>query len=156
VDGAVVENDPARGAGPVRREEVVDLSLRMNAEGKLAWSPPPGAWIVYRFGHTTMGSVNQPAQWQATGLECDKMSAEAVGFHMEYVITEIRSHLGDLLGTGFTHVHFDSHEAGLPSWTPRMREEFAARLRSHAVSRDAGEANLRQRSRDQEISRRFR
>lgn len=116
---------PAKGQ--VRLDQVLDLSSRLSADGTLEWSPPAGEWTVYRFGHTTLGSVNQPAQWQATGLECDKMSVEAVTFHLNHVTTEIRSHLGDLVGTGFTHVHFDSHEAGVPSWTPRMREEFAAR-----------------------------
>jgi hypothetical protein len=69
----------------------------------------------------------QPAQWKAIGLECDKMSPEAVKFHMNHVIREIQEHLGDLIGTGFTHVHLDSYEAGVPGWTPRMREEFSAR-----------------------------
>lgn len=108
-------------SGVVAKDQVVDLT------GKTEWTPPAGNWIVYRFGHTTMGTLIQPAQWQATGFECDKMSAEAVTFHMNHVIGEIRKHLGDLIGTGFTHVHFDSYEAGVPGWTPRMREEFAQR-----------------------------
>ena len=74
-----------------------------------------------------MGNLIQPAQWKAVGLECDKMSPEAVKFHLNHVLGEIQSHLGDLIGTGFTHVHFDSYEAGVPGWTPRMREEFAKR-----------------------------
>jgi hypothetical protein len=40
--------------------------------------------------------VIQPAQWKATGFECDKMSVEAVRFHISHVIGEIRRHLGDL------------------------------------------------------------
>lgn len=113
--------------GTVTQDQLIELTSKLGEDGQLAWTPPPGEWIIYRFGHTTMGSVNQPAQWQATGLECDKMSREAVEFHMNHVVTEIRQHLGNLIGTGFTHVHFDSHEAGVPSWTPRMREEFATR-----------------------------
>lgn len=107
--------------GVVPRDRVIDLT------GKREWNPPAGDWIVYRFGHTTMGALIQPAQWKATGLECDKMSVEAVTFHMKHVIGEIRKHLGDLIGKGFTHVHFDSYEAGTPGWTPKMREEFAKR-----------------------------
>ncbi len=110
---------PASGVVP--KDQVIDLT------GKREWNAPAGKWIIYRFGHTTMGTLIQPAQWKATGFECDKMSAEAVTFHMNHVIREIRTHLGDLIGTGFTHVHFDSYEAGTPSWTPRMREEFAQR-----------------------------
>lgn len=108
-------------AGVVGKEDAIELT------GKTEWDAPPGNWVVYRFGHTTMGTLIQPAQWKATGFECDKMSAEAVTFHMNHVVGEIQKHLGDLLGTGFTHVHFDSYEAGTPGWTPRMREEFAKR-----------------------------
>ena len=114
-------------AGGVARAQVIDLTTNVSAGGKLVWNAPPGDWTIYRFGHTTMGTLIQPAQWQATGFECDKMSAEAVTFHMNHVIGEIQKHLGDLIGTGFTHVHFDSYEAGTPTWTPKMREEFSAR-----------------------------
>ncbi len=113
--------------GVATKDQIVDLTPAMSADGQLTWTAPPGDWIVYRFGHTTMGSLNQPAQWRATGLECDKMSGPAVTFHLQHVIGEIQKHLGDLVGTGFTHVHFDSYEAGTPTWTPAMRAEFSTR-----------------------------
>ncbi len=116
---------PATGVVP--KDQIIDLTSRMGADGRLIWDAPPGTWTVYRFGHTTMGTLIQPAQWRATGFEADKMSPAAVTFHMEHVIGEIQRHLGDLIGTGFTHLHFDSYEAGTPTWTPQMRAEFLAR-----------------------------
>lgn len=116
---------PAEGI--VGKSKVVDLTGKMQTNGHLEWDSPPGDWIIYRFGHTTTGTLMQPAQWKATGLECDKMSLSAVSFHMDHIIGEIQKHLGDLIGTGFTHVHFDSYEAGNSTWTPKMTEEFAAR-----------------------------
>jgi len=113
--------------GIVAKDAVIDITRFMQADGKLDWNAPAGEWIIYRFGHTTTGTYIQPAQWKATGLECDKMSEEAVSFHINHVIGEIQKHLGDLIGTGFTHVHFDSYEAGKPSWTPKMREAFIQR-----------------------------
>jgi hypothetical protein len=114
-------------SGVVARAQVIDLTSHVAPDGQLQWAAPPGDWIVYRFGHTTMGTLIQPAQWAATGLECDKMSRAAVTFHLRHVIGEIQKHLGDLIGTGFTHVHFDSYEAGTPTWTPEMRAEFSSR-----------------------------
>jgi hypothetical protein len=114
-------------SGVVSKEQVINLSSKLKADGQLAWDAPAGNWTIYRFGHTTTGTLIQPAQWKAAGLECDKMSQTAVDFHLDHVVGEIRKHLGDLIGTGFTHVHFDSYEAGTPTWTPKMREEFAAR-----------------------------
>lgn len=104
--------------------DVINITHAMQDDGKLEWDVPEGNWVIYRFGHTTSGTYIQPAQWKATGLECDKMNIDAVNFHIDHVINEIQKHLGDLIGTGFTHVHFDSYEAGYPTWTPKMKEEF--------------------------------
>ena len=113
--------------GIVAKEKVLDLTDKMTSDGTLAWDVPAGQWIVYRFGYTTMGALIQPAQWKAIGLECDKMSPEAVTFHISRVIGEIKRHLGSLVGNGFSFVHLDSYEAGTPTWTPKMREEFRTR-----------------------------
>lgn len=116
---------PATGPGTLAN--TIDLTSRMKPDGQLDWEAPAGEWTIYRFGHTTSGTYIQPAQWKAVGLECDKMSQKAIDFHLDHVIGEIRKHLGDLIGTGFTHVHFDSYEAGKPTWTPNMRQEFKTR-----------------------------
>jgi hypothetical protein len=113
--------------GIVNVNQVINLTDKMQHDGSINWDAPAGRWVVYRFGHTTSGTLIQPAQWQATGLECDKMSQEAMDFHMDHVVGEIKKHLGDLIGTGFTHVHFDSYEAGTPTWTPKMAQEFLKR-----------------------------
>jgi hypothetical protein len=113
--------------GVVGKNQVIDLSAQMSADGVLRWTPPAGKWVVYRFGHTTMGMLIQPAPWKATGLECDKMSATAIEFHMNHVIGEIRKHCPGQIGNGIDFLWFDSYEAGTPSWTPKMREEFLSR-----------------------------
>ncbi len=114
-------------SGIVSKDSVVNLTGKMNADGELNWDAPAGQWIIYRFGHTTSGTMMQPAQWKATGLEVDKMDKQAVEFHIGHIIGEIQKHLEGLVGTGFTHVHFDSYEAGDPTWTPKMQQEFLAR-----------------------------
>jgi hypothetical protein len=108
-------------------KEVVDLTKRMNADGRVEWDVPPGEWSLLRFGHTTTGAMIQPAQWEAMGLECDKMSVDAVTFHVNHVLAGIRQHLGDLTPSGLKMLYFDSYEAGTPTWTPKMREEFRDR-----------------------------
>ena len=118
--------------GIVSTKSIINLSDKMQPDGKLNWHVPSGKWIVYRFGHTTMGTIIQP--WKANGLECDKMSEEAVSFHMNHVITEIKNNIGDFMGTGFTQLHFDSYEAGVPTWTPKMPEEFIKRRGYDMVS----------------------
>jgi hypothetical protein len=117
---------PASGAP--RLDQVIDLSSKMSVTGELVWDAPAGDWIIYRFGHTTTGAMIQPAQWDAMGLECDKMSVEAVTFHCKHVLDDIHKHVGDLIGNpGLSTFYFDSYEAGDPTWTPKMPEEFKNR-----------------------------
>ena len=113
--------------GVAAKDQVFDLSTLLDAEGQLRWVAPIGQWIVYRFGHTTTGAVIQPAPWKATGLECDKMNPEAVAFHLNHVIGELKKHCADVIGHGLDFLWFDSYEAGTPNWTPKMREEFQTR-----------------------------
>jgi hypothetical protein len=114
--------------GSPRLDQVIDLTSKMDSQGNLEWNAPSGDWVVYRFGHTTTGAMIQPAQWGAMGLECDKMSVEAVTFHCKHVLDDIKRHVGDLIGNpGLSTFYFDSYEAGYPTWTPKMQEEFKAR-----------------------------
>ena len=80
-----------------------------------------------RVGHVPMGSFTQPNPQAVFGLECDKMNPEAVAFHLDHVIGEMKRHLGDELGKSLTFVLLDSYEAGRPTWTPHLREEFLKR-----------------------------
>lgn len=114
-------------AGAAMKNMILDISDKMDAEGQLQWDVPPGDWLVYRFGHTTTGAMISPAQWGAMGLECDKMSREAVSFHVRHVLHEMKKHLGERMGKSVTTLYFDSYEAGTPTWTPKMREEFLTR-----------------------------
>jgi len=77
--------------------------------------------------HIPMGSFTQPNQHEAFGLECDKMNPEAVAFHLDHVLGDMKKHLGRHVGRTLKFVLLDSYEAGKPTWTPKMREEFAAR-----------------------------
>ena len=81
-----------------------------------------------RVAHIPMGAFIQPTDWDTFGLECDKMNPEAVDLHLDHVISELKRHLGDNLpAAGLRHILLDSYEAGTPSWTPKMREEFRNR-----------------------------
>ena len=114
-------------SGVITQDQIIDLTQKMTADGALEWTPPEGKWVIYRFGHTTMGALTQPNPWEIMGLECDKMSEKAVAFHLGHVIGKLKEHLGPLLGTGLQHILLDSYEAGTPSWTPLMPEEFQTR-----------------------------
>lgn len=118
----------------VAPEQIINVTDRLKPDGSLDWEVPPGQWTLYRFGATTKGALIQPAQWEAIGLECDKMNPQAVAFHVNHVVDEAKRYLGKAVGHGLNYLHFDSYEAGSPTWTPKMREEFKTRRGYDLVS----------------------
>ena len=145
--------------GTIAKDRIIDLTKQMDASGRLRWTPPDAAkWSIYRFGHTTMGALTQPNQWEIMGLECDKMSEKAVTFHLQHVLGELKKHLGPLVGTGLQHMLLDSYEAGTPSWTPLMPQEFQQRrgYEHHGVPPGLRRTCGGRRRGDREVPRRFR
>jgi len=124
-----VKKDPATGSADdvLSRLQMVDLSSRLGADGKLSWDVPAGDWTILRIGHAPTGARNHPAPGEGTGLECDKLSKEAVGAHWEGMMTKLLAELGPLAGKVLNNVLIDSYEVGTQNWTPKFREEFQKR-----------------------------
>ncbi|MBN2579267.1 MAG: hypothetical protein JXB10_09775 [Pirellulales bacterium] len=114
-------------AAVVARKEIIDLTSRMGTDGKLTWEVPEGNWTILRIGHTPTGKTNHPAPPSGTGLECDKLSREAMDAHWAGGIEPILKHLGPLAGKSLNNCLIDSYEVGDNNWTPRFREEFIRR-----------------------------
>lgn len=121
---------PAEGI--IARENVMDLTSMMGADGTLAWTPPAGKgdWTVLRFGHTFSGAKSHPAPASGIGPECDKLSQQAIETHFNGMIGKLSGDAGPLAGKAFAATHVDSWEVGAGNWTPHMREEFK-RLRGY-------------------------
>jgi hypothetical protein len=125
----------------VDQERLVDLTARMDGDGRLVWDAPAlpgegaarpseGDWTVVRFGHTFSGAESHPAPATGAGPECDKLSQEAIEVHFNGLIGKLIQDVGPLAGKTFTTTHVDSWEVGGQNWTPNMREEFK-RLRGY-------------------------
>jgi hypothetical protein len=107
--------------------QIVDLSGKMDGEGRLTWDTPVGNWTVMRVGHTSTGKKNHPAPEESLGLECDKLSKQAIEFQFEHFIQKLLDDQRAAGGTAMTMVHIDSWEVGSQNWTPGFREEFTRR-----------------------------
>ncbi|HEX4241578.1 MAG TPA: glycosyl hydrolase [Steroidobacteraceae bacterium] len=115
-----------------------DLTAQMS-DGRLRWKVPKGTWKVLRMGfivplydvengddsiRTKARSAPNPPAW-----EIDPMSAAAMDRHFAETAAKLIGDAGALAGTTFKYLHIDSWEMGLPTWTPKFVEEFAARRR---------------------------
>jgi len=117
--------DPSDNAVPTK--EIIDLTSKLGPEGRLRWDVPEGRWTVLRLGHTTNGKKNHPCSPQGVGLECDKLSKEALDAHFDGFLAKLIADVGSLAGRSLVGTHVDSWEVGCQNWTPKLREEFQAR-----------------------------
>jgi hypothetical protein len=108
------------------KAEVIDLTSKMSPDGKLDWTPPPGDWVVLRFGYSLLGITNHPATAEATGLEVDKMDRRFVKKYFDSYLDSYKDTVGaDLIGKkGIRYVINDSWEAGSQNWTDNMIAQF--------------------------------
>lgn len=111
----------------VAKESIVDLSNKLDTNGKLIWEVPEGEWTVMRIGFTTTGDKNAPAG-TGSGLECDKFNPEAAkkqfnGWFGEALKRVGPEHTGKILSIN----HTDSWEAKSQNWSPVFKDEFKKR-----------------------------
>ncbi|HJU12633.1 MAG TPA: glycosyl hydrolase, partial [Candidatus Binataceae bacterium] len=113
----------------IRKEDVIDLTSRMQPDGTLNWTPPQGNWMVLRFGYSLLGITNHPASPEGTGLEVDKLNPDDVTQYMNTYLDNYKSAVGsELMGKrGLQYVINDSWEAGAQNWTNNLVAEFTKR-----------------------------
>ena len=112
----------------IRTSDIIDLTDRMTADGKLECSLPAGRWRIYRFGWSITGKINHPASPDATGLEVDKLDPDAWMRYFHTYVDLYKEAAGGMLGEkGIRYLLVDSYEAGSYTWTPKLAEEFKTR-----------------------------
>lgn len=120
------DNRPSNGFG-VSRSETIDLTAKLDADGKLSWNVPAGDWTILRVGFTPSGRENHPAPVEGTGLECDKFSKAALDAHWAGFMQKLVEDAGPLAGKTFVGGVIDSYEVGGQNWSADFREEFQRR-----------------------------
>lgn len=106
--------------------QIVDITSKMNKDGRLQWDMPEGDWMIMRFVHEPTGGPTKHGRVNLKGLECDKMSREAVLVQWNNYFKRI---LDTLIVAGIppSGMIMDSHEAGSQNWTPGFEREFLKR-----------------------------
>lgn len=118
----------------IASESIVDISSRMQPDGSLKWDCPPGNWTILRIGYTTTGKTNHPAPDSGLGLECDKLSRQAMDWHWKKGLQPILDKLGELAGPVMNNLLIDSYEVGINNWTQGFEKEFR-QLRGYDLKR---------------------
>jgi hypothetical protein len=114
----------------IPRQSIIDLTDRLQPDGRLEWDVPPGEWTILRFGRTSNGANTRPAPLAGLGLECDKFDPAALDAHFKDYIETLLADLGPLpkdRRSGWTMLHIDSWEMGAQNWSREFRSEFQRR-----------------------------
>ena len=113
-------------SGMPKISDVIDLT-GMVKDGVLSWQVPEGDWKLFRFGFNLQGKRNAPASPEATGLEVDKLDAEAVKRYYQNYLGMYQEASGGRLGSAIHCLMIDSYESGRGNWTLNMEREFKER-----------------------------
>lgn len=106
---------------------IINLTDKMDADGRLNWQPASGNWVVVRIGHTSTGHVNATGG-AAKGLECDKFSEEAIKFQYDNWFGKVYENTDPGLAEEVLKIFYiDSWEAGSQNWSANFLYEFKKR-----------------------------
>ncbi|HRN57402.1 MAG TPA: glycosyl hydrolase, partial [Agriterribacter sp.] len=114
----------------VSKNEIIDLTDKLQLDETLDWEVPQGNWVVMRFGRRNNGAVTRPAPFPGLGFEEDKMDIHALNAHLDHYTGRIFKKTGKPAKAsegGLKFLHMDSWEMGAQNWTKNFRQEFIKR-----------------------------
>ncbi|WP_159520246.1 glycosyl hydrolase [Sunxiuqinia indica] len=111
----------------VPKDQLINISESLQADGRLNWSVPDGKWVILRMGHTSTGHENYVGG-AGKGLECDKFNPEVVRLHFDHWFGEAFRQIGaELAPKVLKNFLIDSWECGSQNWSPVFQDEFKKR-----------------------------
>ena len=115
-----------RQAAPIGSHDFIDLSGQVFGR-TLTWMPPRGDWVVLVVHDDLHPATNHPASPEGHGLECNKLSSDAVDVVFDNYVAQLIQDSAGFVGNTLQHVLIDSWECGYQSWTDGFAEEFKKR-----------------------------
>lgn len=113
----------------VNPSNIIDLTCKMDASGRLDWTAPNGKWTVLRIGHVNTGLKNGPAPPEATGWEATKLEISGIRANFEGYIGRLIGENGVLKDGLLQGVLLDSWECRTQTWTTCLDKIFDEKWR---------------------------
>ncbi|HYO24242.1 MAG TPA: glycosyl hydrolase, partial [Lacipirellulaceae bacterium] len=110
----------APGAPVIAMGAVVDVTARLDAQGRVAWDAPPGRWRLLRIGYTLAGSrvSTQSDGWD--GWAIDYLDPGTFERYWQAIVEPMLAEAGPPVGRSLKFLHTESWELGPVNWTPRF------------------------------------
>jgi len=111
----------------IPKEKILDITDKLDANGRLNWNIPTGNWTILRIGHTSTGHTNATGGAGA-GLECDKFNPVAAKLQFDNWFGQVVKQVGPEMTKKVLKIfHVDSWECGSQNWSPVFAAEFKKR-----------------------------
>jgi hypothetical protein len=115
-------------AGCVPLADVVDLTKKMDASGRLSWRVPEGRWTILRVGRRLTGQTTRPAPKPGLGFETGKFERGPIERHLKAYADKLLAVSGPRRpGRGLTTLHFDSWEMSAQNGSAGFFDAFTRR-----------------------------
>lgn len=112
----------------IRKNDILNLTASMDAEGNIIADLPQGKWTIMRFGYTITEAVNVPASEEGTGWEVDKMSRESFKTFYEGYVRNVIKASKPVAPNALQYIEIDSYEVGGQNWTKDYDKDFKKEL----------------------------
>jgi len=113
------------GEMSLKPSQLINPKEIINLTGQKEWNAPAGNWTILRIGHTSTGATTHPST--TPGLECNKLSSEAVQNHLGSMFGPLIADSPKAVGSTFKEILLDSWECGCENWTADLPAEFKKR-----------------------------
>jgi hypothetical protein len=127
-DVAVLAYPAGEPGRRVPRDKVIDLTGRMDRNGRLSWDVPPGNWTVVRLGLESYKEPNYPAQLEGSGLECDRMDPQAMHLVFDNYVGRMLREARAKGYKSFRGFDTDSYESVNQDFSADFPEQFSKRM----------------------------
>ncbi len=111
----------------IPKDKIINITDKLDANGRLHWNAPAGDWTILRVGHTSTGHTNATGG-KGSGLECDKFSPEATELQFKNWWGKTYDMLGPKVADRTLKMFYiDSWECGSQNWSKNFAQEFKQR-----------------------------
>jgi len=129
-DVAVFAWPKTDGRKIISAASMVDLTGKLDSNGRIAWAVPAGPWTIFRSIMANTGHQLEVPSPNSGGPMIDFLNPDATVFHFRYIVDRLESKIGKLGDSALKYLEVDSMELGEETaWTGRVLEEFVKRHR---------------------------
>jgi len=111
----------------VKKDSIIELTDKIDANGKLTWSVPEGTWKIIRIGSALTGVRVSTASDGYDGFSFDHLNSEAFNNFFNQAVEPILNKAEKYIGKSLKYLMTDSWEMGIANWTEDFCDEFKKR-----------------------------